>query len=105
MPLLSLDTLKSCSIFFSAATQRWAILNKHINLTLKSCTETRWESHVKSVEAIRFQATEIRKALLEERGKATDPVVRIEAQSLAEEAHNHIGIISLPHLQSSGMTF
>lgn len=63
---------------FSAATQRWNILTKHVKITLKSWNETRWESCVKSVEAIRFQAAEIQETLLEVSGKATDPVVRIK---------------------------
>ncbi|KAF7655967.1 hypothetical protein LDENG_00047980 [Lucifuga dentata] len=81
---------------FLTATQRWAILTKHVEITLNSWSETRWESRDKSVEAIRFQAAEIREALLEVREKATDPVVRIEAQSLAEE----VGSYMLPHLHS-----
>ncbi|XP_036004551.1 zinc finger MYM-type protein 1 [Fundulus heteroclitus] len=70
---------------FSASTQRWDVLLKYVKITLKSWTETRWESRIKSVEAVRYQAGQIREALLEVRGKTTDPVVRVEAQALAEE--------------------
>lgn len=70
---------------FSASTQRWDVLLKYAKITLKSWAETRWESRVKSIEAVRYQAGQIREALLEVREKTADPVVRVEAQSLAEE--------------------
>jgi hypothetical protein len=47
---------------FSASTQRWAILKKHVDITLKMWTETRWESKVKSVEPLRYQAAVVREA-------------------------------------------
>ena len=37
---------------FSASTKRWAILKKHVNITLKMWSDTRWESKVKSVEPL-----------------------------------------------------
>jgi len=40
---------------------------------------------MKSIEAVRYQAGQIREALLEVGGKTADPVVRVEAQSLDEE--------------------
>uniref|UniRef100_A0A667XPW6 TTF-type domain-containing protein n=1 Tax=Myripristis murdjan TaxID=586833 RepID=A0A667XPW6_9TELE len=71
--------------FFSAATQRWDILLKHVKLTLKSWTDVRWESRLQSVMAVRSQVKEVREALLEARQTVTEPVARSEAQSLAEE--------------------
>lgn len=70
---------------FAGSTQRWAILRKIVDLTLKSWSETRWESRIKSIEALRYQSEKVREALLEVRNKATDPVVAVEANSLAEE--------------------
>lgn len=70
---------------FSAAPQRWAILKQHVNITLKSWSETRWESRIKSIEPLRYQTDKVREALTEVREKANDPAARIEAQSLAEE--------------------
>ncbi|KAG1973804.1 zinc finger MYM-type protein 1-like isoform X2 [Pimephales promelas] len=70
---------------FAGSTQRWAILRKFVDLTLKSWSETRWESRIKSIEALRYQAEKVREALLEVRNKATDPVVAVEDNSLAEE--------------------
>uniref|UniRef100_UPI00359004C9 zinc finger MYM-type protein 1-like n=1 Tax=Myxine glutinosa TaxID=7769 RepID=UPI00359004C9 len=70
---------------FSAAPQRWAILKRHVTITVKSWSETRWESRVNSIIPLRYQASGLRDALLEVREKATDAITKIEAQSLAEE--------------------
>ena len=71
--------------FFSGATQRWSNLTKHVNLTVKSWSDVRWESRLKSVTAARSQIKEIRNALIEARETVNDPVAKIEAQALAEE--------------------
>jgi len=81
--------LQKLFTLFSASTQRWTILKSHVNTTLKSWSDTRWESRIKSVEAVRYQTAEVRDALLEVRDKATDPVIKIEAQSLAEEVGSY----------------
>jgi hypothetical protein len=53
-------------VLFVGSTKRWNILLKHVpNLTVKSLSNTRWESRIKSVTAIRYQATELRSALSE----------------------------------------
>ncbi len=70
---------------FSGSTQRWAILQKHIHITLKSWSETRWEIRIKSIEPLRYQASKVREALLEVRENANDPMGEVEAHSLAEE--------------------
>ncbi|GAA6088001.1 zinc finger MYM-type protein 1-like [Tachysurus ichikawai] len=77
--------LQKIYCLFSAAPQRWAILKKHVEISVKGWTETRWESRIKSVEAQRYQAAEVREALLEVREKTTDGNLRIESQPLAEE--------------------
>ncbi|XP_042212755.1 uncharacterized protein LOC121859856 [Homarus americanus] len=56
-------------------------------------SHVRWESRVKSVEAIKYQPAQIREALLEFRESATDPVVKVEAQSLAEEVGSYRFVI------------
>lgn len=43
---------------FAGSTQRWAILRKFVDITLKSWSETRWESRIKSFEALRYQSGE-----------------------------------------------
>ena len=52
-------------------------------LTLKSLSKTRWESHVESVKAIKFQAPQIRDALLQLAQTSEDPKIKSEADCLA----------------------
>lgn len=70
---------------FSSSTHRWDIFLKHVRTTLKTWSETRWESRIDSIQAVRYQAGQVREALLEVRETTADPVVKVEAQSLAEE--------------------
>lgn len=69
----------------SASTHRWEILLKHVKTTLKSWSDTRWQSRIKSVEAVKDQTREVREALLEVRDTTKDPVIKVEARALAEE--------------------
>lgn len=64
---------------FSASIHRWNILLKHVKTTLKT------ESRIDSIQAVRYQAGQVREALREVRETTADPVVKVEAQSLAEE--------------------
>ncbi|XP_052624955.1 uncharacterized protein LOC111902792 [Lactuca sativa] len=49
---------------FSSSTHRWSVLLDHVDeLTLKSLSTTRWESHIESVKAIKTQLFEIKEAL------------------------------------------
>ncbi|XP_023770777.2 uncharacterized protein LOC111919452 [Lactuca sativa] len=69
---------------FASSTQRWKILQDNIsNLTLKSLSQTRWESRVESVKAIRFQAPQLRKTLLQLSKNCGDPKIKSEAKCLA----------------------
>ena len=70
---------------FPAAPQRWAILRECVTVALKVWSDTRWESCSNSIEAVQYQASNIREALLEVREKVTNPLTNVEAQSLAEE--------------------
>lgn len=74
---------------FSAAPQRWATLKLHVTVALKSWSDTRWESRINSIEAVRYQASNIREALLEVRDKVTDPLTKVKAQILAEEVGSY----------------
>lgn len=75
--------------FFSGATQRWSILTKHVNVTLKSWSDVRWKSRLQSIAAVRHQTKEIRDALLEVRQTVNDPAAKVEAQALAEEVASY----------------
>lgn len=66
---------------FSASTHRWDILLKHVKTTLKSWSETRWESKIDSIQAVRYQTGQVREALLEVRETTQDPTAKVEAQS------------------------
>jgi hypothetical protein len=49
---------------FSGSTKRWKVLLDHVpGFTVKSLSNTRWESRIKSVQAIRYQAPQLRLAL------------------------------------------
>lgn len=51
---------------FANSSKRWQILKDNVKgLSFKSLSSTRWESHVYSVKAIRFQVLEIQEALLQ----------------------------------------
>jgi hypothetical protein len=76
--LTTCDMAKSCSnailfigivqriyVLFSGATKRWNVLLEHVpDLIVKSLSNTRWESHIKSVRAIRYQAPQLWSSLL-----------------------------------------
>ena len=70
---------------FSSFTKIWKILKNNIcNLTVKSLSQTRWESRIESIKAIRYQASKIRDALLELEETSEDPKIKSEAKCLAE---------------------
>ena len=51
-------------VLFSGSTKRWKVLLDHIpDFTVKSLCNTRWESRIKNVKAIRYQAPQLRLAL------------------------------------------
>ena len=85
--------------FFSASTHRWAVLLKNVKISLTSLAETRFESRIRSIEAVRYPAKHVREALLEVRETTADPDVRVEAQPLAER----IGLFGMKFSARSSM--
>ncbi|XP_071675889.1 uncharacterized protein [Lolium perenne] len=70
-------------VLFSSSTKRWKVLLDHVpSFTLKSLSNTRWESRIKSIKAIRFQAPELRSALLELSKSGDDAMARSNAKTL-----------------------
>ena len=62
---------------FSSSTKRWKILQDNVSgLTLNSLSQTRWESRIVSVKAIKFQAPQIRDALLQLAQISEDPKIK-----------------------------
>jgi len=81
---------------FSASTCRWSIIKKHCTVfTIKQWSETRWESRINSVKALRFQLSSNLNALEEVSETANDLVARSEAVSLSNEIGNYEFILSL----------
>ncbi|XP_026411676.1 zinc finger MYM-type protein 1-like isoform X1 [Papaver somniferum] len=73
---------------FSASTNRWDLFKEEIGekgLTLKPLCDTRWESRVASIKAIRYQAPEIRKALEKLRDSSSISQEVSTAESLSIE--------------------
>ncbi|XP_023733537.2 uncharacterized protein LOC111881375 [Lactuca sativa] len=104
---------------FANSTKRWEILKDNVKAwSLKSLCQTRWESRVESVKAIKLQLVDVREALLQVGEKDNDAAIASEATSLAEkklgdfeflvstviwyEVLNHVNIVS-KKLQSKDM--
>ncbi|XP_029154759.1 zinc finger MYM-type protein 1-like [Nylanderia fulva] len=67
--------------FFSASTYRWDLLKKHItNLTLKSLSETRWESRIKAIRPLRLNLKNIIDSLTE---LTNDPTRDVKTKNMA----------------------
>ncbi|KAK4593670.1 hypothetical protein RGQ29_017677 [Quercus rubra] len=93
---------------FSSSTKRWKILQDNVSsLTLKPLSQTRWESRIESVKAIKFQALEIRDALLQLAKTSEDPKTKSEADCLAtyelESFEFLLGMTICKNLQSKDM--
>ena len=69
---------------FASSTKRWKILQDNVSkFSVKSLSQTRWESRIESVKAIKFQAPKVRDALTELSKNCEDPKLKSEAMSLA----------------------
>ncbi|XP_076037808.1 uncharacterized protein LOC143023173 [Oratosquilla oratoria] len=106
-------TVQKLYNLFSASPQRWAILKDYVTVALKTWSDTRWESRINSIEAVQYQASNIREALLKVR-EVSDPLTKVEAQtkrsfsklkliktylrsSMGQERLSGLAIISINH--------
>jgi Domain of unknown function (DUF4371)/hAT family C-terminal dimerisation region len=73
---------------FSGSTKRWDVLKSYVKhhdgkgLTLKLWSDTRWESRVASVKPLRFQAAQVREALLHLVEHSNDAATISDAEAL-----------------------
>ena len=70
---------------FASSSKRWKFLQDNgCNFSLKSLSQTRWESRIESVKAIKFQTKKIRDSLVQLATTSEDPKTKSEAMCLAK---------------------
>jgi len=89
-------TLQRIYVMFSASTQRWEKFRNHVTgLSVKPLSETRWECRIDSVKAIRYQVGSVYDALLEVHETADEPLVKSEAESLANHLKDYKFLVAI----------
>ena len=100
-------TVQRICTLFAASTQRWQILKEHVQtLTIKPLCETRWESRVNSVGAIRFHIADVYDVLVHVHNTTNDVLVNVHnttkdanaksaARSLAKSIKCHHFLMTL----------
>lgn len=89
-------TIQRIYVLFSSSTQRWSVFANHLKLfTLKPLCETRWESRVNSIKAIRYQIGEVYDALIDLSHDNKDAKCVTEAAALAKEIKNFEFLVTL----------
>ena len=63
--LLFFGVLAQLFTVFSSSTSHWTILNKHVKISIKSPSATRWESRIKCIVRLRFYLSDVLDALEE----------------------------------------
>ncbi|KAL4084123.1 hypothetical protein QTP88_027958 [Uroleucon formosanum] len=79
----------------SSTAQLFFGMIERIYLSIKKWTETRWNSRVNAVKAIRFQLNEVAEALEEISDTTNDLKIKNESHSLAKEICSYEFILSL----------
>ena len=88
------SSVQSIYVFFSASTQRWAVLLRHVtNFTLKPLSDTRWESRIDALKPLRFQISNVHDALMDIVDNdtltgASGNLIRVEARGLVQKITN-----------------
>ena len=63
--LLFFGVLAQLYTAFSSSTSRWTIMKKHVKISIKSPSATRWESRIKCIVLLRFYLSDVLDALEE----------------------------------------
>ena len=88
--------LQAIYTLFSASTKRWAVFKKYVpGLSVKPLSITRLECRIDSVKAIRYQVGEVYDALVEISEITNEPMVKAEAESLANQLKDYKFCVSL----------
>jgi hypothetical protein len=89
-------------VLFSSSTRRWKVFLDHIpSLTMTGLSNIGWESRIKSVKAVRYQAPQLRLAFFEAGKIHTDAKSKTDAKNILML----LVVLSLYLVCSSGMTF
>ena len=88
--------LQAIYTLFSASTKRWAVSKKYVpRLSVKPLSITRWKCRIDSVKAIRYQVGEVYDALVKIPEITNEPMVKAEAESLANQLKDYKFCVSL----------
>lgn len=80
------STVQELYNFFSASTNRWSVLKKHVSsLTLKPLSDTRWSSRIDAITPLKFQLGEVFDALYEITEMKIDNTIKHQATSLGKK--------------------
>uniref|UniRef100_H3ABX0 DUF4371 domain-containing protein n=1 Tax=Latimeria chalumnae TaxID=7897 RepID=H3ABX0_LATCH len=89
MSVTFFSILQCIFTIFSTSTQCWSILKQYVTqLTVKPLSDTRWECHIESAKALRYQLNEVHSALetlADHAVQKKDSRTASEACSLAQE--------------------
>ena len=82
--------LQAIYTLFSASTKRWAVFKKYATgLSVEPLSITRWECCIDSIKAICYQVGEVYDALVEISEITNEPMVRAEAEFLANQLKDY----------------
>jgi hypothetical protein len=95
--------LQRIYVIFAASPERWKILEDTVPyITANLLSDTRWECRLESVKALWYQLSKMREALVAVADEFRDPMVKAEAESLA---NFEVGNFEFILARSYGMTF
>ena len=88
-------TVQRIFTFFAASTVKWDILQSVCKMTVKSLSDTRWESRLNSIKVVKDNLVQIIEALYKVADSSSIGVAVSEANGLANEISSYQFILSL----------